>query len=255
MARRRRPEPQIAQPAPQQARRASPRVLIAVAVAAVLLVGIGVGIGLLLNGSSTTSAGTTEGLPQAADVRKLFDGIPQRGTALGSASAPVTMVEYVDLQCPFCQQFATLALPEVIERYVRSGRLRLELRAIDTLGADSHRGQLALVAAGQQNKLFELAHLLYLNQRTENSGWLSDALVASAAASIDGLDVSRFNADLGSTRVANEAGTFYGLAQRDRVSETPTVLVGKTGGTLTAVTLRSSSDATPVTGAVDALLG
>ena len=38
----------------------------------------------------------------------MFAGIPQHDTVLGDVSAPVTMVEYVDLQCPDCQQFETL---------------------------------------------------------------------------------------------------------------------------------------------------
>jgi protein-disulfide isomerase len=64
--------------------------------------------------------------PDAAPVS--FAGIPQDGTALGSASAPATPTEYADLQCPFCADYARDVLPAVVERYVRTGRLRLELR-------------------------------------------------------------------------------------------------------------------------------
>src|SRR3954463_13223538 len=46
-------------------------------------------------------------LPGAADVDQMFKGVDQKQLTLGSAFAPVTMVQYIDLQCPFCQQFET----------------------------------------------------------------------------------------------------------------------------------------------------
>ena len=51
------------------------------------------------------------------------------------------------------------------------------------------RGRNATIAAGLQNKAFDFAEILYDNQRTENTGWLTSAMVAQAAASIPGLNV------------------------------------------------------------------
>ena len=41
----------------------------------------------------------------------------------------MTMVEYVDLQCPYCQQYETQVLPDLVANYVRAGTLKIELRA------------------------------------------------------------------------------------------------------------------------------
>jgi hypothetical protein len=77
-------------------RKASPRVLIggaivlAAVVAAIVLV-------VALPGSSDKK--TVAPLPGASAVAQMFKGIPQRGQVLGSADAPVTLVEYIDLQC------------------------------------------------------------------------------------------------------------------------------------------------------------
>src|SRR4030095_9986088 len=76
-------------------RQASPRILlVASALALLLAVGIGVGIAVAGNGNSSSSS-----LKDVSTVRTLLRGIPQHGNVLGSPSAPVTLVEYVDMQC------------------------------------------------------------------------------------------------------------------------------------------------------------
>ena len=83
------------------------------------------------------------GRPQATqteEVERQFAGIPQDEVALGDPDAPATLIEFADLQCPFCAQFAVEALPSVVDRFVRDGRLRLELRLLAFLGPDSERG-------------------------------------------------------------------------------------------------------------------
>src|SRR5438034_2268770 len=142
----------------QGKRRASRRVLVAAA-AIVVLAAIAVTRGVALSrGSSTTVA------PGSAGVQRLLRGIPQHGNVLGSRSAPVTLVEYIDLQCPYCQQFETQAMPGLIARYVRTGKVKIEARPIAFIGPDSQRGRLAAVAAGKQGKFFNLMQVLYLNQ-------------------------------------------------------------------------------------------
>ena len=239
-------------------RRASPRVLLS-ATAVVVLAAIGLTLAIAFTGGSSKAAVPVRGslvnaLPGAGDAQRLLQGIPQRGNVLGSRSAPVTLVEYVDLQCPFCQQFETQAMPALIGNYVRTGKVKIEARPIAFIGADSQRGRVAAIAAGEQNKLFNFAQILYLNQGSENTGWLNDQMVTSAAASIPGLDVSRLLAGSNSDGVKAKAGAFDRQAVADNVRATPTILVGKSGGALRPVALTSPSDEQSVASAINAAL-
>src|ERR687897_1148197 len=50
------------------------------------------------------------------------------GYIKGSTTAPVEITEYADYQCPFCQTFATLQMPTIEERLIKTGRLRWRYR-------------------------------------------------------------------------------------------------------------------------------
>jgi protein-disulfide isomerase len=210
----------------------------AAATIAVLAVGVALAFALT-GGSSSSSSGTmpTRGslvnaLPGAGLADRLFKGIPQHGNVLGSPKAPVTMIEYIDLQCPACRALETEIMPSVIPKYVRSGKVRVEARPIVAIGPDSQRGVSAALAAARQNRLFNLAQVLYLNQGPENGGWLNDEIVRSAAPSIPGLDVPAFLKARHSSSVRSQAKRFEDEATADQVSGTPAIYVGKTGGVL-----------------------
>ncbi|MEI8104463.1 MAG: thioredoxin domain-containing protein [Actinomycetes bacterium] len=225
-----------------------------------MLVGGGIALAIGLGGGSSKTANVppvgslTNALPNAADVHRLFKGIPQNGNVLGAPSAPVTIVEYVDLQCPYCQQFDTQALPSLVASYIRPGKAKLEVRLLAFIGADSVRGRSAAIAAGKQNRLFDFVDLLYFNQATENTGWLDDAMVQAAAASIPGLRVPAIMTESSSAAIAAEAKAFDTEAKAAAVTSTPTILVGSTAANATSVALSSPTDGAAVAQAVRSLL-
>ena len=248
-------------PAPGRARRASPRVL-AIAGAAVAAVVLAVVIVVAVtNRSSSTPARSvpeigslTGALPGAAEVESLFHGIPQHGTTLGAPTAPATLVEYVDLQCPYCRVAETDVLPSVIRQYVRAGKLRVVLRIWAFIGPDSVRGQAAVLAAAEQNRAFNVLAILYRQQGTENTGWLSDDLVTAAAASIPGLNVPDLLDARKSASVKAAAADVDRLARAEGITSTPTLVVGKTGTAGSRVAMTSADDAQAVVRAIKAAL-
>lgn len=240
-------------------RRASPKVLVT-AVVVLVAAGLGIALAVALTQGGSSSAdvperGTlTNAIPGARDVDQQLRGIPQQGRVLGKASAPVTMVEYVDLQCPYCRQFHAYVLPTLIERYVRPGKLKIETRPIAFIGPDSERGRAAILAAGQQNRFFNLMGLFYFNQGAENAGWLSDDMITSASASIPGFDVPALLAARDTSQVKDESERLNSLATTDNVQGTPTVFVGKSGDALQQLPTADASDPAPVTAAIEKAL-
>jgi len=170
----------------------------------------------------------------AAATQQLLAGIPQQGLTLGNAGAPVTIVEFVDPQCPYCRDYSVNELPTVIQQQVRTGKAKLELRMLHFIGPDSTTAARALTAAGMQNKLFNAAEVLYHNQGEENSGYVTDAYLRRILGAVPGLDVNRAMQDASSTTVTEELGTAQTAQSRYGVGGTPTILVGPTGGTLKA---------------------
>jgi len=219
---------------------------------AIALAAVAAALGFALTGGSSSNGPTTVSqLPDAAAAVSLFKGIPQNGNVLGKASAPVTMVEYIDLQCPGCRAFETSVMPTIVPRYVRTGKLRVEARPIAFIGPDSELGRRAALAAAQQNHFFDFAQLLYYNQQTENTGWLNKLFVRSAFASIPGLDAARALSASDSAAVTRQATHFDDQANADHLKETPTVLVGKTGQLRTQMV---SPDVSNLSAAIDSAL-
>jgi protein-disulfide isomerase len=241
-------------------RQASPRVLIGAGAAAAVIAIVVVLIIVFTGGGSSAPKGVpavgsiADGLPGSGQIAADFKGIPQHGLTLGSPTAKATMIEYIDLQCPFCQQFETQVFPDILAKYVKTGKLKVEVRVLDFIGPDSSRGRKAMIAAGNQNRAFNYAEVLYFNQQTENTGWLNEGMVASAAASIPGLDVTKLLSDRNSSAVAKAASTFDSEAVSDKVSSTPTLLVGRTGTKPTPVPLQSATDEPTLVSALDTAL-
>jgi protein-disulfide isomerase len=236
------------------ARQASPRalaiagaVILVVIVAVVLAVVLGrssgaaMGDGTLdgqtiLLASGTPAVGDPSGpnaVAEAADVATMFKGIPQDHFVLGKADAPVTLVEYIDFQCPVCQQFEVTELPTLLTKYVRPGKLKILMEPWNILDrvhgtVDSLRGQKGVIAAAAQNKAFEFSEVLYDNQGVEGTNWMDDRTISNFAASVDGLKTSQFVTDANSADTMNKIQLVdsYANAQPDFIG-TPTLLLGK----------------------------
>ena len=98
--------------------------------------------------SATGGGSTPAQVKGVKETTAMLDGIPQDGNALGKKSAKVTLIEFADFQCPFCRDFALNTLPVIINDYVRTGKIRMELRTLTFIGPDSETAARAAAAAG-----------------------------------------------------------------------------------------------------------
>jgi protein-disulfide isomerase len=155
--------------------------------------------------------------------------IPQRGTSLGSPHAPATLVEFADPQCPFCARYVRDALPGVVERWVRPGRLRLELRLLTFIGPDSKRAARLIDAAALQNRAWPLSELAFLTQERENSGYVTAGYLRRLAHATPGLDARRALAQRSSRRVDELLGRARRQARRLGVDATPSFFLVRPG--------------------------
>jgi protein-disulfide isomerase len=243
-------------------RRASTKVLVAAAVGLLVVAGAVVAIVLIAGGNSSSSAATvpsigslTNALPASDAVQREFAGIPQNGRVLGSPKAPVTMVEYVDLQCPGCRAYETEIMPTIVPELVRTGKLKVEARPIAFIGPDSLPARYAAIAAGKQNRMFNFMQVTYANQGVENTGWLNHAFIQKAAASVPGMQVQRLLDDQKSNAVIDVGKTIDRKANADNVSQTPTLFIGRTGGPLHLVSSKDTFDAARLAAAIRRLGG
>lgn len=237
-------------------RQANPRVL-AIAVAVVVLAGIGIGLAIVLSGGGNSVSSTiptignaATGLPGSTDIADQLKGVPQTGMTLGSPNAPVALVEYIDLQCPICREFETTVMPDLIAKYVKPGKVKVEARVLKFIGPDSERGRNAMLAAAEQNKAFNFSQVLYANQGTENTGWLTDDMIGQIAASVPGMKVHDLLTARNSSTVKTQGAKFDTQGAADKVPGTPTLYVGPSGSKGTVVTLKSATDEQSVVDAI-----
>jgi len=210
--------PKPRKPAPRRAGARNRNLLIAAA-GAVAVVAVLVVVSLVVTGGGDNGSTTTTGSSSA-----LFAGIPQRGTTLGAPSAPVTLVQFEDMQCPVCREYQEDGFSGVVDEYVRPGKVKLRFAGLAFLGSDSEKALSHVLAAGKQGKLWQYVDALYANQGAENSGWVTDDLLERLAGDV-GLDWARLQQDAASSEVKQEAQASAAEAARLQVPGTPSFFV------------------------------
>ena len=174
------------------------RYIVGAIVAAVVVVGVLVGVSL----AGRSSDKTVSAISGASAVKAEFAGLPQSGSTVGKADAPVEIVEYGDTSCPICRDTSKTTTPDIVDQFVRTGKAKLTFRPVAFISPSSERGALGAEAAAMQNAIWPFVHLIYANQGPETKDWLSDSLMKEAVTKL-GLDVAKWQKDYDSEAVAS----------------------------------------------------
>jgi protein-disulfide isomerase len=196
--------------------------------------------------ASSSSGGQATTPPVARS--DLFRGIPERDGVLGDPAAPVTVTEFLDLQCPACAAASQTTLPQLVRDYVRTGKVKLEARTLHFIGPDSERAARVAAGAEHQGRLWPFLEAFYAAQGPENSGYVTDDFLRSVA-SAAGVDAGAALADADTAAAQDRLNRANADAQRLGVDSTPTFTVARGDGKPQVV------DSASVTGAVQRELG
>ena len=178
----------------------------------------------------------TEASANVAAVTSLLNGLSQSGNRLGDAKAPVTMDYYGDLQCPVCRAFSLGALPRVISSYVRPGKLQVRYRSLQTATRDQStfaEQQVAALAAGKQQLLWQYIELFYREQGQEGTGYVNDGYLQGLARQVPGLDIGRWSNARDDAALRAEIQTDATAARSVDATGTPTLIIKGPKGTKT----------------------
>jgi len=147
-----------------------------------------------------------------------------KGYSLGRPDAPLTMVEFTDLQCPYCRQFALTAFDEIKKNWIDTGKLRYISRdfPIDTLHPHAMPAARASRCAGEQGKFWEMRLTL-----VRNANVLSADFIKKTATDLK-LDAAAFSACTATTKYDAEIQAELREGTKLGIEGTPTFIIGRT---------------------------
>jgi protein-disulfide isomerase len=203
-------------------------------VIAIVLSGI-VGIVIASPASNTVKKITPESHEARAvggEVSALLAGIPQHGIVLGQPTAPVTLQYFGDLQCPVCKAFTLTALPSITRQWVRSGQLRVEYHSLETATREPEvfeAQQVAALAAGDQNRMWNFLEIFYHEQQEEDTGYVTESYIQGIARQVPGLSLARWTVNRSDPTLLGQLSSDGQTASSRGLNGTPAFLIGRTG--------------------------
>ena len=164
--------------------------------------------------TSPQAGGNNQAPQRNIDMAKLADNDP----VLGNPNAPVTIIEFGDFQCPFCGQFAQTTEKEIVEKYIKTGKVKLIYRdfPLSQIHPMAEKAAEAGECAHEQDQFWPYHDILYARQKL-----LSDKNLKDWAKELK-LNAARFNECLDSGKYRSEIEKDLTDGQEAGVNGTPT---------------------------------
>jgi protein-disulfide isomerase len=177
-------------------------------------------------------------LNELRQIRQLLEKEGERGAAaapsraklnlegfqmLGSKDAPITVVEFTDYQCPFCQRFHTTVYGDLKKNFIDTGKVRFYSRdlPLDSIHPDAVRAAQAARCAADQGQYWKLRDMMGANpNKLDMESLLADAAELK-------MNVDAFRTCVQSQKYKEAVQTDVLEAMKIGAEATPTFVVGK----------------------------
>jgi len=167
----------------------------------------------------------TKYLEKIASKQSSLVNLENGSPALGSDSAPITIVEFGDYQCEACYHWFHNTRDTLIDNYIETGKAKLVFIDLPFLGRDSPKAAEASYCAEDQGKYWEYHTMLYTFQDgPPDSGWADRDRLNSFAFSLD-MDIDEFNECMNSSKYKKRVKANYDEAVRNGANSTPTFIL------------------------------
>ncbi len=147
------------------------------------------------------------------------------GPSIGKAEAPLVLVEFTDYQCPYCKRFQDQTMPDLLRKYVETGKLRIVSRNLPLpFHANAEPAAQAALCAGQQEKYWPMRDNLFIRNTDLTTSNLLSAAVAAK------LDLTQFTNCFSAKTFANRVQQDSQEAAAAGITGTPSFVLGKPQG-------------------------
>ena len=144
--------------------------------------------------------------------------------ALGDPGAPVTIVEFTDMQCPYCKRYNDETFPALKAKYIDTGKVRyVQINLPLPFHQNANMAAQALYCASDQEKFWEMRDALFKNQTA-----LTVPAIKEYASGL-GIDPSVFSACLDGGKYEARVNGDLNAAQAAGISGTPGFVIARTG--------------------------
>ncbi|QGK72233.1 thioredoxin domain-containing protein [Allosaccharopolyspora coralli] len=195
--------------------------------AGVLVVAVVFLLGYMMaaQGGSNQAAQQQAETQQENPLAQLARRVPDDPMALGKPDAPVVMLNYSDFRCPYCAKFSRDIEPELIQRYVDAGVLRIEWRDFPIFGEESLEAAKAGRAAAAQGKFWDYLGAIHQDAPERGHPSLPREKLVDYAQQVGITDLAEFEADMNNPATMSAIRTDATEGSQIGVSSTPTFLV------------------------------
>lgn len=161
-------------------------------------------------------------LPIDSNTERAKISISSGNPILGNPNAKITIIEFADFQCGYCKLFSDQVLPQIIDKYIKTGKAKFISKDFAIKGENSMSAAIAANCANEQNKFIEYHNGLYGLQEKEN-GFSRDNIMMIAQNL--NLNIFKFNSCLGNGDIRKEVEQNTKEGKLAGVTGTPTIFI------------------------------